>query len=190
MATAGRWRPSRGGARLLICRRAVGAPGDSNGNLRLSRATRRHQPNVPVGSIDPFARPSPNGRYVSIPVEDPRRFGSDSGHLVADPIGHQVRFSPLGVPESLKSSEHRFLLFVRHLIDHAHIGAYSVLGLPQPRSRIATAAAIFAFHWAARGQAGDGCPAGSRGCSMERKSCLASKRCRQCVQWIGSAAGY
>src|ERR1700722_18424505 len=33
------------GARLLICRRAVGAPGDSNGNLRLSRATRRHQPN-------------------------------------------------------------------------------------------------------------------------------------------------
>ena len=27
----------------------------------------------------------------------PRRFGSDSGHLVADPIGHQVRFSPLGV---------------------------------------------------------------------------------------------
>jgi hypothetical protein len=106
------------------------------------------------------------------------------------PIGHQVRFSPLGVPESLKSSEHRFLLIVRHLIDHAHIGAYSVLGLPQPRSRIATAAAIFAFHWAARGQAGDGCPAGSRGCSMERKSCLAPKRCRQCVQWIGSAAGY
>jgi hypothetical protein len=29
-----------------------------------------------------------------------RRFGSDSGHLVANPIGHQVRFSPLAVPES------------------------------------------------------------------------------------------
>src|SRR5277367_6984485 len=35
-----------------------GAPGDSNGDLRLSRATRRYRPNVPVGSIDPFARPS------------------------------------------------------------------------------------------------------------------------------------
>ena len=41
--------------------------GIRNGNLRLSRATRRHQPNVPVGSIDPFARPSPNGRYLRAP---------------------------------------------------------------------------------------------------------------------------
>ena len=35
---------------------------------------------------------------LRIPVEDWSRFGSDSGHLVADPIGHEVRFdrySPL-----------------------------------------------------------------------------------------------
>jgi hypothetical protein len=29
---------------------------------------------------------------LRIPAEDPRRFGSDSGHLVAGPIGHEVRF--------------------------------------------------------------------------------------------------
>ena len=52
--------------------------------------------------------------YLRIPAEDPHRFGSDSGHLVADPIGHQVRFSPLSVPESLKSSERRLLLVVGH----------------------------------------------------------------------------
>jgi hypothetical protein len=32
-------------------------------------------------------------QYLRIPAEDPGRFGSDSGYLVADPIGHQVRFS-------------------------------------------------------------------------------------------------
>jgi hypothetical protein len=58
---------------------------------------------------------------LRIPAEDPRRFGSDSGYLVADPIGHQVRFSPLGAPESVKSSEHRFLLVVGHLIKYAHV---------------------------------------------------------------------
>jgi hypothetical protein len=35
---------------------------------------------------------------------------------------YDVMFSPLGVPESLKSSEHRFLLVVGHLIKHAHVG--------------------------------------------------------------------
>jgi hypothetical protein len=63
-----------------------------------------------------------NDWYLRIPAEDPRRFGSDSGNLVADPIGHQVRFSPLGVPDSLKSSEHNALLLVRHLIEEAHVG--------------------------------------------------------------------
>ncbi len=29
---------------------------------------------------------------LRIPVEDWSRFGSDSGHRVADPIGHEVRF--------------------------------------------------------------------------------------------------
>jgi hypothetical protein len=29
---------------------------------------------------------------LRIPAEDPTRFGSDSGHLIADPIGYQVRF--------------------------------------------------------------------------------------------------
>jgi hypothetical protein len=53
------------------------------------------------------ARPSGNDRYLRIPAEDPRRFGSDSGHLIADPIGYDVMFSPLGVPESLKSSARR-----------------------------------------------------------------------------------
>jgi hypothetical protein len=33
-----------------------------------------------------------NGRSLREAAEDPRRFGSDSGHLVADPIGHEVRF--------------------------------------------------------------------------------------------------
>jgi hypothetical protein len=46
----------------------------------------------------PFAKPPVYDRYLRIPAEDPRRIGSDSGHLVADPIGHQVRFLPLGVP--------------------------------------------------------------------------------------------
>jgi hypothetical protein len=41
--------------------------------------------------------------YLRIPAKDPRRFGSDSGYLVADPVGHQVRFSPLIALESLKS---------------------------------------------------------------------------------------
>jgi hypothetical protein len=72
--------------------------------------------------FDPFATPLLNDRYLRIPAEDPRRFGSDSGHLIADPIGYDVMFSPLGVPESLKSSEHRFLLVVGHLIKHAHVG--------------------------------------------------------------------
>jgi hypothetical protein len=61
-------------------------------------------------------------QYLRIPAEDPRRFGSDSGHLVADPIGYEVRFSQLVVPESLKSSEHNALLVVRHLIEEAHVG--------------------------------------------------------------------
>jgi hypothetical protein len=39
-----------------------------------------------------FAKPSTHGRYLRIPAEDPRRFWSDSGHLLADPIGHQVSF--------------------------------------------------------------------------------------------------
>jgi hypothetical protein len=58
-----------------------------------------------LGSFDPCATPSANDLCLRIPAEDPRRFGSDSCHMVADPIGHQVRFSPLGVPESLKSGE-------------------------------------------------------------------------------------
>jgi hypothetical protein len=52
---------------------------------------------------------------LCIPAEDLRRFGPHSGHLVADPIGHQVGFSLLGVPES----EHCLLLVVRHLIEDA-----------------------------------------------------------------------
>ena len=39
-----------------------------------------------------LAKPSANERYLRIPAEDPRRVWSDSGHLVADPIGHEVRF--------------------------------------------------------------------------------------------------
>src|ERR1700722_3887786 len=35
----------------------------------------------------------------------------------------------LGLPDSLKTSEHRFLLVVGHLIKHAHVGAYGLLGL-------------------------------------------------------------
>jgi hypothetical protein len=74
------------------------------------------------------------------PATDPRRLGPESGHLVADPIGHQVRFSPLGVPESLKSSEHRFLLVVGHLIKQADVGLDCLHRLAPPRSRIAIAA--------------------------------------------------
>ena len=98
------------------------------GGLRLEEFT-RHRATSAACRFDPFAKPYRNDRYLRIPAEDPRRFGSDSGHLVADPIGHQVRFSPLGVPVSLKSSEHRFLLVVGHLIKHAHVGAYRLLGL-------------------------------------------------------------
>jgi hypothetical protein len=50
------------------------------------------------GSIDPFATRSAYDRSLRIPAEDPRRFGTDSGHLVADPIGHQVRFLTAGRP--------------------------------------------------------------------------------------------
>ena len=35
-------------------------------------------------AIDLFTTSSGNDRYLRIPAEDPRRFGSDSGHLVAD----------------------------------------------------------------------------------------------------------
>jgi hypothetical protein len=59
--------------------------------------------------FEPFAT-SGNDRCLRIPAEDPRRFGSDSGHLVADPIGHQVRFAPLGVPKSRQCGEHNALL--------------------------------------------------------------------------------
>jgi hypothetical protein len=37
--------------------------------------------------IRKFARPPSANGYLRIPAEDPRRFGSDSGHLVADPSG-------------------------------------------------------------------------------------------------------
>jgi hypothetical protein len=46
-----------------------------------------------------------NDRNLRIPAEDPPRFGSDSGHLVAEPIGHQVGFLTAGRLESLKSGE-------------------------------------------------------------------------------------
>ena len=57
-----------------------------------------------------------NGRYLRIPAKDPRRFGSPSGRR-----SNRVRFSPLGVPESLKSSEQHLLFVVRHLIEDIHI---------------------------------------------------------------------
>jgi hypothetical protein len=44
------------------------------------------------GRLDPLAEPSGDDRYLRIPAEDPRRVWSDSGHLVADPIGHELRF--------------------------------------------------------------------------------------------------
>jgi hypothetical protein len=69
--------------------------------------------------MGPVAKPFRNDRCLRIRAEDPRRFGSDSGHLVADPIGYEVRFSQLVVPERLKSSEHNALLVVRHLIEEA-----------------------------------------------------------------------
>jgi|SRR5277367_3866299 hypothetical protein len=62
---------------------------------------------------------SPRGnddRYLRIPAKDPRRFGSPSGRR-----SNRVRFSPLGVPESLKSSEQHLLFVVRHLIEDIHI---------------------------------------------------------------------
>ena len=65
----------------------------------------RLEGSVCSGSFCPVRHAVGNGRCLRIPAEHLRRFGSDSGQLVADPIGHQVRFSPLGVPESLKSSE-------------------------------------------------------------------------------------
>jgi hypothetical protein len=64
---------------------------------------------------------SGNVRYLCIPTEDPRPFGSDSRHLVADPIGYRVRFSPLDVPESLKSSKYGPLFIIGHAIQNAHI---------------------------------------------------------------------
>ena len=42
-------------------------------------------------SIDPFVKPSGNDSSLRIPAEDPRRVWSDSGHLVAVPIGHEIR---------------------------------------------------------------------------------------------------
>jgi hypothetical protein len=53
---------------------------------------------------------------LRIPAKDPRRFGSPSGRR-----SNRVRFSPLGVPESLKSSEQHLLFVVRHLIEDIHI---------------------------------------------------------------------
>jgi hypothetical protein len=57
-----------------------------------------------------------NDRYLRIPAKDPRRFGSPSGRR-----SNRVRFSPLGVPESLKNSEQHLLFVVRHLIEDIHI---------------------------------------------------------------------
>jgi hypothetical protein len=45
--------------------------------------------------FDPFATRPAMTAICAFRPKTPRRFGSDSGHLVADPIGHQVRFSPL-----------------------------------------------------------------------------------------------
>jgi hypothetical protein len=56
-----------------------------------------------TGAFDPFAKSSEIDRYLRIPAEDPHRFGSDSGHLVVDPIGHQVRFSPLRASSEVAS---------------------------------------------------------------------------------------
>ena len=53
---------------------------------------------------------------MRIPAKDPRRFGSPSGRR-----SNRVRFSPLGVPESLKNSEQHLLFVVRHLIEDIHI---------------------------------------------------------------------
>jgi hypothetical protein len=44
------------------------------------------------GQLDPFAVSSGNGRYLRIPAEDPRRLRIRLRPLVADPIGHEVRF--------------------------------------------------------------------------------------------------
>jgi hypothetical protein len=89
---------------------------------------------VAFGSKCAFDNASGDDRYLRNPAEDPRRFGSDSGHLVADPIGHEVRFCLLVALEILKSGEHRLLLVVRHLIEHAHVGAYGLLGLGPART--------------------------------------------------------
>ena len=59
-----------------------------------------------------------NDRYLRIPAKDPRRFGSPSGRR-----SNRVRFSPLGVPESLKSSEQHLLFVVRHLIEDIHVAS-------------------------------------------------------------------
>ena len=40
----------------------------------------------------PNLKPPRHTPTLRIPVEDWSRFGSDSGHLVADPIGHEVRY--------------------------------------------------------------------------------------------------
>jgi hypothetical protein len=42
---------------------------------------------------------------LRIPAEDPRRFGSDSDPLLADPVGYEVRFGPLVARESPESGE-------------------------------------------------------------------------------------
>jgi hypothetical protein len=44
----------------------------------------------PLRVICLSATPTRNGRYLRIPAEDPLRFGSDSGHLVADSVRVQV----------------------------------------------------------------------------------------------------
>src|ERR1700733_4694808 len=64
----------------------------------------------------PFRRATRNNHYLRIPAKDPRRFGSPSGRR-----SNRVRFSPLGVPESLKNSEQHLLFVVRHLIEDIHI---------------------------------------------------------------------
>ena len=85
--------------------------------LQLARASLLRQVwTVCKESISRIRFASANGRYLRIPAKDPRRFGSPSGRR-----SNRVRFSPLGVPESLKSSEQHLLFVVRHLIEDIHI---------------------------------------------------------------------
>jgi hypothetical protein len=58
-----------------------------------SYASRRSASNVRYGTD--LTHPPRRGGMTAIcahSAEVPRRFGSDSGHLVADPIGYEVRF--------------------------------------------------------------------------------------------------